>query len=71
MMANHAPKTLEAYRLSIHAIIRIIGNKPHENVTRSDVDRFKITRMSELSPVSVNIQLRTLRSAFNFAVRWE
>jgi integrase len=69
--ANYAPKTLEAYRLSSSAFIRIIGNKPLKDVTRSDVDRFKVTRMSELSPVSVNIQLRTLRSAFNLAVRWD
>lgn len=68
---NYAYKTLEVYRLSIGAFIRIIGNKSLTGVTRSDVDRFKLTRMSELSPVSVNIQLRTLRAAFNLAVRWD
>lgn len=47
---NYAYKTLEAYRPSIEAFIRIIGNKSLSDITPSDVDRFKLTRMTELSP---------------------
>mgnify|MGYP000250607451 CR=1 FL=1 len=68
---NSAPKTQEVYRLSLNALLAIIGDKPLIRIRAVDVDRFKAQRMSELSPVSVNIQLRTLRSAFNHAVRWE
>jgi site-specific recombinase XerD len=68
---NHAAKTLIVYHSALEAFIAVTGNKALAHVTRSDVDRFKVARTADLAPVSVNIQLRTLRAAFNFAVRWE
>jgi len=35
------------------------------------VDKFKTERMRRLGPNSVNIELRTLRAAFNIAKRWD
>lgn len=68
--ATFAPKTLETYRLSFQAFLRIHGDEMIHRITTQHVDRFKARRLSEVSPASVNIQLRTLRAAFNLACGW-
>ncbi|MCZ7558514.1 MAG: tyrosine-type recombinase/integrase [Bacteroidia bacterium] len=69
--ANQAYRTFLSYDLALRSFIRIIGDKMLEDVTRADVDKFKIARMSEISSITVNIQLRSLRAIFNLGVRWE
>jgi site-specific recombinase XerD len=69
--ANHAKTTVVVYRSALSALVEVIGDKQIDEVTKMDVDKFKGVQKSLLSPISVNIQLRTLRAAFNLAVRWE
>ncbi len=65
-----ASKTLELYRIALRHFHSTVGNKLLTSITARDVDRFRIQRSTEVSPVSVNISLRTLRAAFSTAVRW-
>ncbi len=71
---NRAPltlrkKTVEIYTQSFKNFLRICGNKPISKVTPLEVERFKQNRAPEVSAISVNIELRTLRAAFNEAKR--
>lgn len=70
VQANYAQNTYDIYRLTLDAIRRIIGDVPLDSVTAADADRFKITRLAEMAPASVNLQLQTLRAAFGNAKRW-
>jgi Phage integrase, N-terminal SAM-like domain len=67
---SFAPKTVELYRRTLTNFHALCGNKKLEAVTPRDVDLFVSHRMKRLSPVSVNIEIRTLRAAFNTALRW-
>jgi integrase len=66
---SYRPKTVKAYSLAFRSFERIIGNKRLKDVVPSDVEEFKWARSKEVSPVSVNIELRTLRAAFAEAKR--
>lgn len=68
--ADYSPKTLQMYSQYLKELIQVIGNKPMRFVSVRDVERFKNERAKKISPVSVNVGFRTLRAAFNVAVRW-
>ncbi len=68
--ANLAPTTAELYRAAITQFETLIGNFPLEDYSTQMVEKFKILRLGEVSPVKVNIDFRTLRAAFNIAVNW-
>ena len=50
---------------------RICGNKPLPSYTLKDVEMYKSMRLGTCSPVTVNIEFRTLRAAFNLALKWK
>jgi integrase len=61
--------TLERiYRPSFKALLSLCGNKPLSSYTVADVEVFKSERLRNCAPTTVNIEFRTLRAAFNFAV---
>ncbi len=66
-----APKTVEIYDRALHKLLSFAGNKVLSSVIPRDVDLYRAHRLSEVSPTSVNIDLRTLRAAFYTAVRWK
>jgi integrase len=68
--ANYAPRTHEVYQHALDSLIAVFGDRPLVRIDREDVDQYKAVQARQLSPVSVNIRLRTIRSAFNLAVRW-
>jgi integrase len=39
-------------------------------MTPRDIDKYKIERLAAVAPATVNIELRTLKSAFRLGVRW-
>ncbi len=42
------------------------------SITPQHIDRFKVKRLEDgLNPTTLNIELRTLRAAFNTAIRWK
>ncbi len=62
-------KTIELYAQSFKNFLRLCGDKPIRKIVPLDVEAFKRNRSEEVSPVSVNIELRTLRAAFHEAKR--
>lgn len=62
-----AQSTVSLYRASFSHFIRLIGDKPLKRVTPVDIERYKVLRAKEVALVTVNIDLRTLRAAFNHA----
>lgn len=63
--------TLEVYGRAFSAFLRHIGNIRLEALSYRQVDAFKSNRLSEVDPVTVNLELRTLRAAFYRATRWK
>jgi integrase len=59
--------TLDLYKRILNNLINIISNKPLRLVTFLDLERYKATRIIYVKPVTVNIELRTLKAAFNYA----
>jgi site-specific recombinase XerD len=66
---NYAPKTIEAYKLSLNSFIGHIGNRQLSLLGMRDFERFKNERSKSVTKTTVNIELRTLKAVFNYAVR--
>lgn len=64
-----AESTIGIYRSAFANFIRSIGDKPIRLVTPLDIEKFKRERSKEVLPVTLNIDLRTLRAAFHDARR--
>lgn len=76
---NFSKGTTLGYKGSLNNLLKIIGNVPLSSITPQHWDLYKVERLKTvldsetnrtLSPVTVNIELRTLRASFNTAVRW-
>lgn len=63
--------TFKLYSHSLRNFQRIVGNVLLSRLTPQHFDQYKSERLQQVSPVSVNVELRTIRSAQNLAVRWE
>jgi len=63
------PKTVEIYRNAFRNFTRICGNPMLRHVSSYHAEKFKEKRATQVSPVSVNIELKTLRAAFADAKR--
>lgn len=66
---NVAATTVGIYRAAFASFIRLCGDKPIKSLSPLDLERFKALRAKEVKAVTVNIDLRSLRAAFNDAVR--
>lgn len=69
--ANYAESTRELYSRSLNLLQDVAGNKYVSGVTPKDADTFRTARAKKVSPVSVNMELKTLRAAFSQAMRWK
>jgi integrase len=70
--SNFAHRTWLIYSGALKKFIEIEGNPTLRNLSPQHLDHFKAERLSKKkSPVTVNIELRTLRAAMNTAVRWK
>lgn len=49
----------------------ICGNRALDSYTLRDVESYKSTRLTTCAPTTVNIEFRSLRAAFNLAVKWQ
>jgi integrase/recombinase XerC len=67
---TYARKTLTVYDRALHHFANFIGDVLLASITARDVDLHRMERMKAVSPVSVNLELRTLRAAFYTALRW-
>ncbi len=78
---TYSPKTIELYRQVFFRFRSLVGNLYLTELTAEHFDRYKAHRLSEKiefkkasknrSAVSVNIELRALKAAFNVAKRWK
>ena len=68
--ATLEPGTSAIYRTTFAHFSRSAGNPPLSSLTPRSFDRYKIERLAVVAPTTVNIELRTLKSAFRMGVRW-
>jgi len=68
---SSSPKSVRLYRSTLRKFLLVIGDKLLTSITPKDVDEFRTHRLKEVSPVSVNVDLRMLRAAFYTALRWK
>ena len=70
--ATYSPKTTDIYRRAFGILKKQTGDLTLQNVTPRHIDQYKVSRLgSNIKPVSVNIELRALKAAFNVARRWK
>jgi integrase/recombinase XerD len=66
---NLSKPTIELYGAAFRNFVRHCGDLQIKNITPLHVEKFKLLRSKEVRAVTVNIDLRTLRAAFNEALR--
>ncbi|MCX6132601.1 MAG: tyrosine-type recombinase/integrase [Ignavibacteriales bacterium] len=69
-LANLSIGTGSLYTRAFKHLLETLGNLPLRAITPLDIEQFKQARLRKASPVTVNINLRTLRAAFQLAVDW-
>jgi integrase len=62
-------RTVKMYAHAFGNFLRLVGDKRLSQLHALDAESFRQQRAREVSPVSTNIELRTLRAAFNDAKR--
>ncbi len=67
---NFAPTTLLLYRNAIRNLDEMFGYKPIKSITLIDIEEYKTRRLKMISPVTLNIELRTIRAFFNYCVQF-
>lgn len=67
---SHSRKTLEMYKTAINRFIAVNGNLPLNHVTFRAIENFKIRIAEHRSKNTANIYIRTLKSAFYFAINY-
>jgi integrase len=68
---TYAAKTLELMRNVIKGFQSLHPHAYLAELTAQHIDAYKAKRLREVSPVTVHIELRTLRSVLNVARRWK
>lgn len=67
---NFAPTTLLLYKNAIRNLDSMFGYKPIKSITLIDIEEYKSKRLKSISPVTLNIELRTIRAFFNYCVEF-
>lgn len=68
---HHAIGTTMKAIYAMRFFIKSVGDKYIQKVTALDIETFKAERLKRVKPVSVNIDLRTVKAIFGLAVRWQ
>ena len=63
--------TKEIYERALYSFLDCVGNKKLSVISIKDIDEYKQAKLQIILPTTMNIYLRTLKSAFNKAVQWE
>jgi integrase len=69
--SNYRPGTVGIYKRAEELFIEIIGDVTLQQITPFHWDKYQSVRLKKVSPVTVNIELRTLSSVLNKAFRWK
>ena len=67
---NKASSTASVDRSALSEFLRIVGDKSITQFQPTDFEYFKAMRSKEVSPGSVNVNLRAIKAAFHKAVQW-
>ncbi len=68
---NFSAGTVRIYKQSLSSFLSLTGDMWLGSVTPKHIDCFKTHRAKSVSPVTLNIELRTLKAAFYTAMRWK
>jgi integrase len=68
---NHAKNTVRLFSQVLNNFLLLMKHVSLREITPEHIDRYKTKRLREIRPVSVNIELRMLKSAFATALRWK
>lgn len=66
---NYKQSTLNLFNISFTRLIKCLGNKPTRFLTTLDVETYKGYLVKEVTMVTANDYLRSLKTAFNIALR--
>jgi integrase len=66
--ATKAPKTASMDRDALRVFMKVVGDLELGDITSAHFEKFRLARLQEISPTSVNVALRHLKAAFNWAV---
>ena len=69
--SNYRPGTVGIYKRAEELFIEIIEDITLQQITPFHWDKYQSVRLQKVSPVTVNIELRTLSSIMNKAFRWK
>ncbi len=69
--SNMAPKTLDNAKRVIKAFCIYAGSKSIAGFTAEDIEEFKRKRKDEVGLTTINMDIRTIRAAFNVAISWK
>ena len=69
--STYSAATLDLYRRVFRYFTRLCGNVTLATLSARQVDQYKALRLREIKPVSINMELRALKAAFNTARRWK
>ncbi len=67
---NFVPGTLLIYKSAIKNLDSLFGYKPIKSITLIDIEEYKTLRLKTVSPVTLNIELRTIKAFFNYCVQF-
>lgn len=66
---NFSPKTNKIYQAALNNLFKYTRKNKLRDIQVSDIEYFKIKRIELVRPNTVNIDLSTLKSAFNIMIR--
>ena len=69
--ATYARSSCNIFRVCLNNLRIITGDCSITMIDQRHVDLYKAERLSKRSPVTVNVELRSLRTILNYAVRWK
>jgi integrase len=68
--STYAKASVDIFKVSLRNLSAISGDCLLSEIGTRHVDFYKAERLREVSPVSVNVELRSLRTILNTAMRW-
>ncbi len=69
-VSNYTKGTIDLFHYAFMAFQNAVGNIRIGSVNKHNIDTYKTLRITQVKPVTVNLELRTLRSAFTIAMNW-
>ncbi len=68
--STYAKPSIDIFNVALRNLQTITGDCRLTSLSFKHVDLYKAQRLKQVSPTSVNVELRSLRTIFNIALRW-